>query len=340
MSKRRKRWVQGLAIVALVAMVTTLRGCFVRPGTSYSGEHFNRGHNAAWLGVEWSMEPHSTDEVAALAADLQQRQIDTIFVYVSYLKPTGLFNPTYNHAREFVTALKQAAPQVEVQAWLGIPVKAPPDAPIASGYIDLNDATIQQAIVDFSWSAVKEIGFDGVHLDPEPVLTGDTALLQLLEKVRGAIGPQAKLSISGREITPILPEADLIANRWFTWRADYYREIARRVDQIGVMAYDSHLPLGWLYEQWVRFQVIGLTSSLGTPPPVLFIGLPTSEEHTSSHDPAIENLATGLRGMLAGLNDADARPDQITGVAIYPYWEMSADEWTTYQDLWLGKTEQ
>jgi hypothetical protein len=286
------------------------------------------------------MEPHRSDEVVALAADLQQRQIDTIFVYVSYLKPTGLFNPTYDYAREFVTRLKQVAPQIEVQAWLGIPVKAPPGAPLASGYSDLSDATVQQTIVDFSRSAVKDLGFDGVHLDPEPILTGDAALLQLLEKVRGALGPQAKLSISGREITPVLPEADLIANRWFTWRADYYREVAQRVDQIAVMAYDTHLPNGWLYEQWVRFQVIGLSSSLGAMPPALFIGLPTSEEHTSSHDPAIEDVVTGLRGMLAGLNDADAQPDQITGVAIYPYWEMSADEWTTYQDLWLRTTEQ
>ena len=82
MSKRRKRWVRGLALVACVVIAITLRGCFLRPGTNFPGEHFNRGHNAAWLGVEWSMEPHSSDEVAALAADLQQRQIDTIFVYV------------------------------------------------------------------------------------------------------------------------------------------------------------------------------------------------------------------------------------------------------------------
>ncbi len=318
----------------------TLRGCFIRPGTNFAGEHFNRGHNAAWLGVEWSMEPHTAAEVAALAEDLQRRQIDTIFVYVSYLKPTGLFNPTYDHAREFVTTLKQAAPQIEVQAWLGIPVKAPPGAPLASGYIDLSNATVQQTIAEFSRSTVNDLGFDGVHLDPEPILTGNAALLRLLEAVREAIGPQAQLSIAGREITPVVPEADLIANRWFTWRADYYREVAQRVDQIAVMAYDSHLPAGWLYEQWVRFQVIGLTSSLGATPPGLLIGLPTSEEHTASHDPAIENMTTGLRGLLAGLNDADARPDQITGVAIYPYWEMSEDEWTTYQDLWLGTTEK
>jgi hypothetical protein len=65
------------------------------------------------------MEPHTTAEIEALAADLQQRQIDTIFVYVSYLADWVLQLQRII-TRDFVAALKQAAPQVEVQAWLGI----------------------------------------------------------------------------------------------------------------------------------------------------------------------------------------------------------------------------
>ncbi len=49
------------------------------------------------------------------------------------------------------------------------------------------------------------------------------ALLTVLDQVRSAVGPEALLSISAREITPLLPEADLVFNRWFTWRGDYYR---------------------------------------------------------------------------------------------------------------------
>ena len=89
--KRRVKLSRVLAVVSLLVIVVVLRACFLRPGTNYTGSHFNHGHNAAWLGVEWSMEPHTTAEIEALAADLQQRQIDTIFVYVSYLKPTGSF---------------------------------------------------------------------------------------------------------------------------------------------------------------------------------------------------------------------------------------------------------
>ena len=324
-----------LLVVILILIAIALRACVLRPATTYSGSHFNTGRNAAWLGVEWSMEPHSPDQVAALAAELRDRQITTIYVYVSYLKPSG-FNPTYDHAAEFVSNLKTAAPNLDVQAWLGIPVIALPGAPLASGNIDLADASIQAAIVDFSHLVVHDLGFDGVHLDPEPIVSGDATLLSLLDQMRQAIGPQARLSISAREITPLLPEADLIVNRWYTWRADYYREVAARVDQIAVMAYDSHAPTSWLFEPWVRFQVIALSTSLGDTQPDVFIGLPTSEELSRSHDPAAENMASGLAGLIAGLNDADAQPERITGAAIYPYWETSADEWATYQSMWLG----
>lgn len=335
--KRLVKWRRVLALVSLLVIVVMLRACFLRPGTDYPGSHFNRGHNAVWLGVEWNMESHSDTEITALAKDLQRRQIDTIFAYVSYLKPVGEFNPTYDHAREFVTAFKQAAPEIEIQAWLGVPVQVPPGTPGASGYIDLADEAVQNKITEFGRLMVQDFGFDGVHLDAEPVLTGDLALLSVLEKMRAAIGPQARLSIAGREITPLLPEADLVVNRWFTWRGDYYREVAKRVDQIAVMAYDSHAPFGFWYEQWVRHQVINLTNSLHETSAEILIGIPTSEEHSSSHDPAIENMRTGLSGLLAGLNDLDTQSDKISGVAIYPYWETTDDEWQTYAELWLGQ---
>jgi hypothetical protein len=335
--KCRVKWRRLFAVASLLVILVVLRGCFLRPGTNYPGAHFNRGQNAAWLGVEWSMEPHDVSEIEALTAELKQQQIATIFVYVSYLKPTGEFNPTYDHARAFVSAFKQAAPEIEVQAWLGVPVQVPPGTPGGSGYVDLADETVQNTIIDFSRLTVQELGFDGVHLDPEPILSGNIALLALLEKIRAAIGAQARLSIAGREITPLLPESDLVVNRWFTWRGYYYREVAKRVDQVAVMAYDSHAPFGFWYEQWVRHQVINLTGSLRETTAEILIGIPTSEEHSSSHDPAVENMQTGLTGLLAGLNDLDAHPERITGVAIYPYWETTEDEWQTYAELWLGQ---
>jgi hypothetical protein len=326
-------------VLALLLLAVVLRACVFRPAHDYPGSYFNTGRNAAWLGVEWAMEPHDPDQIAMLASELRDRQITTIYVYVSYLKPDQAFNPTYAHAAEFASNLKAVAPNMSVQAWLGIPVKAPDGSPVVSGYTDLTNADIRTTVVEFSRFAVEELGFVGVHLDPEPILSGDVSLLALLDEVRAGIGPDTQLSISAREITPVFPEADLIFNRWFTWRADYYREVAARVDEVAVMVYDSHAPSAWLYEQWVRFQVIALTTSLADSDKVVWIGIPTSEERTTSHDPAAENVVTGLTGLVAGLNDLDARPNVVTGVAIYPYWETTDDEWAVYQSMWLGTSE-
>ena len=114
----RPRRVRKLLLVELVLLAVLVRACILRPSTNYPGSHFNTGHNAAWLGVEWSMEPHSLAQIDALARKLQTEQISTIFVYVSYLKADGAFNPTYAHAAEFVSELKAVAPDLDVQAWL------------------------------------------------------------------------------------------------------------------------------------------------------------------------------------------------------------------------------
>ncbi len=108
-----------------------------------------------------------------------------------------------------------------------------------------------------------------------------------------------------------------------------------RFDQMAVMAYDSTLTSAWLYRQWLRFQVIGISKAVqGTQVELLF-GVPTSEEPTATHRPDIENVSNGLQGVLDGLNDQEAVSGAVQGVAIYPYWEMDASEWATYEALWL-----
>jgi hypothetical protein len=68
-NKRLRGCVHFLAIISLVVIIVTLRACFLRPMTNYPGSHFNRHRNATWLGVEWSMESHSAEAIAALADD-------------------------------------------------------------------------------------------------------------------------------------------------------------------------------------------------------------------------------------------------------------------------------
>jgi hypothetical protein len=207
----------------------------------------------------------------------------------------------------------------------------------ASGHAALGDAATRVTIASFAARVVGVGGFDGVHLDPEPAADGDPHLLMLLEEVRAAVGRDAVLSIATPRIRPVLAETVLPAAGPLTWGGAYYREVARRVDQIALMAYDSALPLAGLYRQWGRFQVIALSRALeGTEAEVL-IGVPTSREWTVTHWPWAEAMESGLLGTIDGPNDAASRPRVVMGVAVYPHWEATEEDWRVYRRLWLGQ---
>ena len=324
-----------LLLLFLILVVLLIRGCIFRPSTAYPGEHFNQGKNAVWLGVEWVKDSQPQEEIEKLANNLRHHQIRYVFVFASYLKPNGEFNSTYDHAATFVKALKATYPEVVVLAWLGLPLKNSDE--FNGGYVDLEGSSIRSEIASFSGRMIEEGNFDGVHLDPEPIPSDDENVLVLLEQIREAIGQNAVLSIATRRIIPLFADAQIPVVEQLAWHASYYREIAKRVDQIAVMTYDSGMFTSWLYEQFVRFQVIQISCAVDGTGAQLLIGIPTSEENTRTHNPTAENITSGLQGVIDGLNDAETRPENVSGVAIYPYWEMDETEWKTYTSLWLGQ---
>ncbi len=316
-----------ILIAVSLILISVLRGCVFRPATAYAGSHFNRGKNAVWLGVEWVNEAHTSAEIAALANDLRQRQIAFIFVYTSYLKSTGEFNQTFAHAGDFIRALKTTAPDLKVLAWIGLPLS----------YIKLDDPAIRSKIIKFSADVAKQSSFDGIHYDPELIVDGDINVLALLDETRQALGKSSILSIATHKAWPIMTDAPW--SRWLgpiLWSSNYYREVARRVDQVAVMIYDTGFTSPMLYRQWSRFQVIAISGALDGTGAELFFGIPTSEEETPTHHANAENMASGLQGTIDGLNDLDARPDAVTGLAIYPYWETDQSEWALYESQWLS----
>lgn len=59
----------------------------------------------------------------------------------------------------------------------------------------------------------------------------------------------------------------------------------------------------------------------------LFIGIPASEEWTLSHNLMTEYLANALYGVRLGISQSQDF-EAVTGIAIYPYWEISEGEWS------------
>ncbi|MHB8626333.1 MAG: glycosyl hydrolase family 18 protein [Aggregatilineales bacterium] len=326
---RKRTVIRFLVIIITLVGILLARGCAFRPAASYPGSHFNQGKNGIWLGVEWVSDPHTDSEITALAHSLAQHQIRYVFSYVSYLRTDALeFNPKFDHAIEFVKAFKKAEPGINLLAWLGVPM------PSLGGAADLADPTIRQKVTAISAHFVHDLGFDGIHLDPETVTSGDQNLIALLDETRNAIGSQAILSLATEKIQPILPDQSFFSAH-IGWSSQYYRQIAQHVDQIAVMAYDTGLPIEWLYREMVRFQVIGISQAVsGTGVGVLF-GVSTSQEATRTHNPSVETIQNGLQGVIDGLNDLDSVPSAVSGISIYPAWEMDAAKWSFYAAHWL-----
>ena len=339
---RMCQWYRHLLCIAAVslALSTAAPGGKSQFSSHLPGSYFNRGTNAAWLGSEWISKPHEKDEIEMLARDLARRQIQCIYVFASYLGPSAEFTSTYSYAADFVHSIKAVQPRMSVQAWIGLPLTWPSSGgSIEKHGVDLSDSSMRERIAAFGLRLVRQYGFDGIHLDPEPVADGNDAVLALLDQIRQELGTGPTLSIAARRIWPAVPGRVPPMCRQLFWSGGYYREVAAHVDQVALMTYDSALPLPQGYRLWGRLQAVAVTRALEGMDVELFIGIPTSEEKTWTHWPNAENMTTGLLGLVDGLNDPAARPGVLTGVAIYPYWETDTAEWKIYESLWLGREE-
>jgi hypothetical protein len=309
------------AVLVTVSMLITARAVVFRPSTDHPGSTFNRGKNAVWLGIEWVNEPKPEVEIEALANELADLEITYVFAYVSYLKGRS-FNDTFAYADDFLRVMRRTQPDLKILAWYGVPM---------GGEVDLSRPEVRQTIADFSQ---RLSNFDGLHVNAEILSDSDPYVLQMLEDVRAVMPPGQMLSFTARHINPILPENGA---GFGMISAAYQRELAQRIDQLAMMTYDSALTSPYLYEKWTQHQTVWLSRALAQSGIEVLMGVPTSEEWTATHNPFAENMTSGLQGVIAGLNDADAIPGVITGVAIYPAWETDAAEWDIYRTLWLGR---
>lgn len=281
------------------------------------------GH-AVWLGVTWVNDPHTDDEITELATILRDNRVDTVYVYTSYLKDDG-FNPTYDHASAFIERFHMATPGISVLAWIGIPTYSG-DPYQQQGTYRLENADIRGQIAEFAAFAVADLGFNGVHLNAEPVPSGDVGWLALLREAREQLPSVAYLSVA---VHPLRLTQSVTSvpypTQSYHWQADYMRQVASLVDEIALMAYDSGLFFPRDYRYWLAYQTQAFANATTGSGARTIIGLPTTDEFTLSHQTQAEYLKNALAGLQMGLTDLS--PTAIDGIALYAYWDTSAAEW-------------
>jgi hypothetical protein len=333
----RARWrgwsrIRRIAVSALVALgvaVVPVLCAAVALRLQYAGEPAadarTRGRDGLWLGHAWVDGRKGDADRRALADQLAGSGIRDLYVHTGPLAHDGSLDPALHPAAgDFVAWVHRTLPGVRVQSWLG-DIVAPEDDGLHLDQPGVRDRITASA------ARVLDLGFDGVHLDLEPVRSGSAGYLALLDQVHGLTSHRGvPLSVAAPQIDPLpglhaLGTAVADHGKW--WSQEYFGQAARRVDQIAVMAYDTAMPVQSLYGGYVADQT-RLALEV-TPPAVdLLIGLPAYWDDTVAHRGAAETVAAAVRGARLALGHA-GRP--AVGLALYADFSATPADWAAYR---------
>ena len=335
--------VLAVAVPALAAVALILQYA----GTPAAGSH-TQGRDALWLGHAWVDGRKTPADAARLAGQLRGTGIRDLYVHVGPLErglcpralpgggrggcspsDDGGLDPALRpRSAAMVRALHGAIPSARVLAWIG--------GVVGPQGLDLNRRDVRERIGGAA-SQVLLDGFDGVHYDLEPAVSGDPGLLALLEATRAKLAARgAALSVAAAKVEALpglATAAALGSGRSGTlWSADYLGMIARRVDQVVLMAYDTGLPLQSLYGGYVARQTRLALRSVPQSTELL-VGVPAFHDENLGHHARAETIAAALRGVRLGL--ADDLATRRFGVALYVDFAATDADWRAYREGWV-----
>ncbi|MFJ5039274.1 glycoside hydrolase family 18 protein [Streptomyces parvulus] len=334
--KRRKRWLRRLALAVPLVLLVPLLTALTALRVNYTGDPadgtYTRNRDAIWLGHAWVDGRKDDADLAAFALRVRTTGIRDLYVHTGPMEHDGtLPKSLYPKARWLIDAVHRDLPGVRVQAFLGdVLATEGPDG------MRLADAGTRAAVVG-SARQVLDAGYDGVHLDLEPLHSGDRDYLSLLDDVREVTRARdAQLSVAAHQIDP-LPALHSVFG-FFTehpkwWSQEYFGQVARRVDQIAVMSYDTAQPLEGTYGGYVAQQT-SLALEVTPPTTHLLMGLPFYHESNFDHWGHAETVAAAVRGVRLGLSRTDA-DRRLFGVAPYIDFAATDTNWEEYRDGWV-----
>ncbi|HET7292109.1 MAG TPA: glycosyl hydrolase family 18 protein [Vicinamibacteria bacterium] len=328
---RAFRLLARLLVAAFLAGAAAVLWIAWAPSGDVQPHPFNQDRNAVWLEHRWLERSHPTDEVEALVHDLRSHGVRYLF---PHLIPFDVAGRLPVHSREqmraFLEAARRVAPEMQVLPWVGgLRVGYRRQRP---GTVDLADLGQRQRIVAECRGLIDE-GFDGIHVNVEPVADGDHDFLALLRVLRTAVGEKT-LSVSAIRPGPVaLPFAPN-----FFWTPEYYARVGGIVDQLVVMAYDTALPTAPLYRRYVAWSAGAVTRTLdeASPRVRVLLGVPTYDETGLMHRGGVETPDNAIPGIVAGLRGLGTG-GTFEGVALYAEWTTDAAEWSAYERLWRGR---
>jgi hypothetical protein len=299
------------------------------PGLDVRDGRHDRGRNGIWLGHgwlgadEWFVQNGKTNQlarfrdpgqIAQLATRLRQHHIADVFPHLCPVGPDGKLPPV--DAAQVERFLDGFA-GFRVMPWIG--------GPNGSNARLYSPAWRTAFVNEVRHLLSAHPRLAGVQINVEPLTSGDANFLALLDELR-----------------PVLPPGELVSiaaypppTRWHPyedvhWQEDYFRQVARRSDQMAVMMYDAGQRIPKTYQRlmadWTR-EVLSWSEGKA-----VLLGVPAyNDADVGYHDPRVENLGNALLGIHRGLACQQVSSN-YQGVVIYCEWEMTEDKWACWRE--------
>ncbi len=303
------------------------------PGLDIRDNRNDRDRNGIWLshgwfaGDEWFILNGKTNEfvryrdperIRELADKLQRHHITDVFPHLCPAGSDGKL-PSIDSAQ--VEQFLDAFGGFRVVPWVGGP---------DGSSVRLHDSKWRSAFTNqVRILLLTHPRLAGLQLNVEPLPSGDTNFLGLLDELRAAMPPGRLLSVA----------AYPPRTRWHPyndvhWDEAYFREVARHCNQMAVMMYDAAQSVPKTYQSlmadWTR-QVLSWSEGKS-----VLLGVPTYDDAgVGYHNPCVENLTNALLGVHRGLS-RQPMPASYQGVSIYCDWETSPEEWSYFREHFLN----
>ncbi len=328
----------------------------VYPGTARYTE------NGAWLARGYVTAQTMVDKISVTAFQLSTNyHAPYWFANMGVLADSsGLLTSSSPKLADFLNAVKSfedsRGVQLTVLAWFnGTNVVNNLGSTTIRANIVEEARRMVSATVTGSYVAGANRAFDGVQYDLEPSGQNTTRfknLLKLVDETRAAFNGIG----AGDKLIGFTPHKYGTDNEW-SWSAQFYYDMARKVDLLCAMTYSTGITNGPAYQTWMHDQTTNILRAVsgkywnnnskhpiptnGVKVMIGFPAMPNSDWHTNT----AENIFYAAPGAEAGLAALRASNDHSTnfflGAVIYLHADgTGTDGFAGYdQDWWWFATE-
>jgi hypothetical protein len=290
--------------------------CVWTPGEMVLNNKKNFQENGIWLSHGWlgdkkwfrdnnrNESDYGRDQMMLLKTRINPLRVRYVFPHLCPASAKGVV-PKFDNDK--LTAFRSVFSECLIIPWVGGSTNAT---------VDLENEVWTENFVKSIKEVLSNENIDGIHLNIEPLESGNPNLIKLLRKINEIKGGKI-LSIAAYP-----PPTIWHPHKEVHWNDDYYRDVSCLVDQVVPMMYDTALRSEKIFTKlifdWTKEVIQNSNNKC-----VLF-GVPAYEDDVDYHHADVENVDSSMRGIVSGINASGSH--QEFGISVYAEWTLDDNE--------------